>query len=300
VKVGVFTVTSMENDHFQYVLEQFYKGMKTDVNCFITSSPTLVPCDIAIVMGSFKPNRTQPHHVLKQELIDNNIPIVYIESPLLGRSLDTTFPYFRVGLNGILPDEHCFDWKNKPSDRWEKIKSAMNLNVLPWRTTGEYISVVLQLPNDSSLRGANITKWAAQAVNEIRHHSDMDIVIRPHPLRDRYNFKHIDKSIATNNNVYIEDVNVPLKQHLEKCWCSVAYVSGMSVDSLLAGVPTIGCNSGSFVYDLSHDISTVTNPPKPDRAQWLNDLSYVQWSIPEMASGEAWNHIRNHYDKLCI
>ena len=31
-----------------------------------------------------------------------------------------------------------------------------------------------------------------------------------------------------------------------------------------------------------------------DRTQWLHDMSYAQWSLSEIASGEAWQLLKEH------
>ena len=73
------------------------------------------------------------------------------------------------------------------------------------------------------------------------------------------------------------------------------YSSGFGIDSVIRGVPTIAMDTGSFAYSLGNNkISQIENLVRSnDREQWLNKLSYAQWSRKEIKDGRAWAHIKH-------
>ena len=43
----------------------------------------------------------------------------------------------------------------------------------------------------------------------------------------------------------------------------------------------------SLAWDVGNqDLTTINNPIKPDRIQWLNDLAYTEWTLEEIQNGE--------------
>lgn len=80
---------------------------------------------------------------------------------------------------------------------------------------------------------------------------------------------------------------------LKSCNCSITYTSGLAVDSLINGCPTIACNEGNFCYEVSqNDPLGVENIKYFDRSQWINNLSYCQWDLLEIKNGKCWSHIK--------
>ena len=71
--------------------------------------------------------------------------------------------------------------------------------------------------------------------------------------------------------------------YFKSCHCSITYTSGLAVDSLINGCPTIACNDGNFCYEVSqNDPLEVENIKYFDRSQWINNLSYCQWDLLEI------------------
>jgi len=72
----------------------------------------------------------------------------------------------------------------------------------------------------------------------------------------------------------------------------VTFNSNSGVEALLQGVPVLAFDEGSMVWSLcNRSLSDIESPSLPDRAQWLNDLSYAQWTLAEMKEGLAWKHL---------
>ncbi len=89
---------------------------------------------------------------------------------------------------------------------------------------------------------------------------------------------------------------IPLRLDLEKAYCTVAPASAVSIESILAGVPTF-CSDFSPAAPVGNlDLSKINNPFFPDLKlieRWLNHLSYCQFSVEEIEDGTAWNILNN-------
>jgi hypothetical protein len=77
----------------------------------------------------------------------------------------------------------------------------------------------------------------------------------------------------------------PLKDHLSNFDIAIGFRTSALFTAVTEGVPVVSLDSTSSVYNVSsHSIGKVV---RPDRGQWLNDMSYAQWSGLEIQSGEA-------------
>ena len=79
-----------------------------------------------------------------------------------------------------------FNNYGSPNDRWKRIKKEQNIEVKPWRFSGNDILIVLQKKGDSTLNSLyeywpDYGKWV-YAISAMMHdlYPDMNIVIRPH------------------------------------------------------------------------------------------------------------------------
>ena len=53
-----------------------------------------------------------------------------------------------------------------------------------------------------------------------------------------------------------------------------------------------------LAYEVSgHSIKEIKHPIKPNRNQWLYNMSYAEWSLDEMRRGLLWKHIRNNINE---
>lgn len=84
----------------------------------------------------------------------------------------------------------------------------------------------------------------------------------------------------------------PLLDHLRKYSLAIGYRTSALVTAVINGYPTISLDSRCPAYPVSgHDILDIV---RPDRRQWLNNMSYAQWSGKEIASGEALRYVLAH------
>jgi hypothetical protein len=92
----------------------------------------------------------------------------------------------------------------------------------------------------------------------------------------------------------------PAKQDLTDLWdkisCMVTHGSNACVDAMLAGIPTVTLGDGVAAAIGGTQLSQALAPPRPERAQWLANLAYHQYSESEMTAGIAWPVVRRWLD----
>jgi len=287
---------SSNHPKFTHMLQCFAKGINATGDIVSVVCGAYEPCDVAVIFGSCK-NKPDTHHVLKRDIIRRAKHFIVCEAPLLGRGpvkdvLDDQ--WYRVGVNGFLADSGNFNNRMKPGDRWEKIQQALGVHMKPWNTRGRYILVALQIADDASLRGSDISQWAYNVVHTVRNHSTRPIIVRTPQYRRTFNFALLNRLTTEVSDVRFQfgtkDNLIPT---LNECWCTVTYSSGLGIDSIVNGVPSFATDTGSFVYCLGNtDVRYIETPKYADRVQWVYDLSYAQWNIDEIESGEVWRHLR--------
>jgi len=263
-------------------------------------------CDIAVIFGEVKNHKKRASRMrLKSEIIGRHINkgLIVIDTPIITRSYPSGKLFRRVGINGILRDTGDFYNDNMPPERWKKISRQCSVQLKPWNIDGDSILFALQRPFDASLKGVEhirphkYKRWILETCKEIYHYSAKPIVIRPHP-ESRVNI--IEKKWI--DELYFELKNIPrlhwdkevyLTDSLSHAYACVTYNSGSSVDAAILGVPVFCGDSGSFAWDVSSKaIENIVEPSYPDRTQWLNNLSYVEWSLDEMQEGQPWMHLK--------
>ena len=232
-------------------------------------------CDIAIVFSAVV---THPRKRLgcleRKEIYERQgspKKLIAIERGFIKRNL-----YHSVGWNHINRNAD-FCNTEMPSDRSEKL----NIKLQDWRS-GENIVICSQIPWDVNVQNTDHQKWCNQIVKEIRKFSDRTIVFRPHPVKP----KAVDP--PSDTTVSFKD----FQEDLVNAHAVVCYNSNSAVEAVLAGVPAFVSNQSSMAWEVSnHDISDIELPKLFDRAQWINNLAYSQWTVDEMAEGLPLIHL---------
>lgn len=141
----------------------------------------------------------------------------------------------------------------------------------PWRTSG---SKVLILPQ----RGigeqgiAMPSGWALRITDRLREITDRPLVLRPHPGHQR----------------------VPIPLDFRDVWCAVTWGSGAAIKALHAGIPVFhefGRWIGSpGAAPLAGDLEACHTP---DRRELWTRITWAQWKLDEIESGEAFDRLLN-------
>lgn len=296
VKIAVF-LQSANHPRFVKVLHDFADGVKTTGDqVFLTASNAYVSCDVAVFFGSWK-DRDLPHHNIKREIVANAPKFIVLETPLIGRQRVSEVmqdEWYRIGIGGFLRDTGTFDdGSNRLPDRWLDLRKKLDItgSKNSYRGDGEIV-LALQLPGDASLRGASIEQWCVESCKTIRSITDRPICVRLPQLNRAWD--PVLGDLAQLANVRFQRGTFDnLRPTLEKAFCTVTYTSGLAIDSLINGCPTIAMDPGNFAYPISPNcLSQIEDIQLPDLDQWLWNLSHYQWHESEISEGKPWCRLR--------
>lgn len=153
------------------------------------------------------------------------------------------------------------DWCIGAEDRWKR----WGIEPEPWRTAGENV-LLLPQRGIGSLRVRMPPNWEQRTRRRLRKESERKVVIRPHPGRVKL------EPHASFVNVH----------------AAVTWASGAAIKAIVAGIPV--------VYEMPEwiggkaavrGLENLENLFMGDRTQMLRRLSWAQWELGEIASGEA-------------
>lgn len=156
------------------------------------------------------------------------------------------------------PERTCINWLSKGDKVWEwgrRLKARYHPKTKPWKYGNNL--VVLCDYNDDGLQQANLTR------------PHFNVSIRRHPSNLE---QESLASCLANNEVAIGKRSTAL------------------VDAAIHGLAVITYDHLSPVYPVAGRLRDIR---RPDRSGWLRDLSWHNWTINEIKSGETWQHLRS-------
>ena len=161
----------------------------------------------------------------------------------------------------------------------------LNLQLKPWHTTGDDIVVALQRDDSEQWAGQPpVEKWLKQTVNQLRQVTQRSIVIRSHPRREVVVLPGcvIDKPLSMPNTYDDFDFD----RVLNNAWAVVNWNSGPGSQAVMSGVPAFVGRDSLAAPVANLDWSQIETPARPDRSEWLINLSHTEWTCDELATGK--------------
>lgn len=152
-----------------------------------------------------------------------------------------------------------------------------------WRGgSGRYVLIVGQVPGDASLGGRDLygDLWYAQQARAAARYG-VPVYFRPHPLGAARG--------APQQILGADTLNGSLAEALAGAALVVTYNSNTGVESLLAGIPTVVADPGGMGWPIAlHALPATLDVSEPEgRAAWAYALAWRQWTLAEIAGGEA-------------
>ena len=188
---------------------------------------------------------------------------------------------WKVGINGINRDAYF-----GPTGMDDLRVHNLGLKLKPWRTDGEYILICGQ--HDKSLQWRNMPRmsnWVMSIIEEIQTYTDMPIVFRPHPRCRLEAIEHQYQNVYRVDPIKIENSYDDFNLSFKDCHAVVNWSSNPGIQAVIAGVPVF-TGPSSLAYPVANkELSTIANPLKPDRTQWLNDYAWTEYTIDEISQG---------------
>ncbi len=298
MKVAIYlaAVPKNKNEVKLAVLRRFGDGVsKAGDTVEIVTENKLVNSDVAVMQGFVHQDISSPHLLLRRRILDNNQNSLVIDSNLFQfANPDLQNYYLRYSLNGIFPTTGFYFDNKIDTSRWEKISKRLNSPMKDYRKAGNHILICLQRVDGWSMCGNNVQQWLNQTVAKIRQFSNRPIVVRKHPGDRRQN------SLVFSNQ-YTVSTNPSLLDDLKNCWAMVTYNSSPGIAALINGIPVFVTDpvpQQSQTWPICNtDIAQIENPVLGDRSDWIHRISQSHWNDEEVASGEAWQFLR---ERLCI
>ncbi len=160
--------------------------------------------------------------------------------------------YFRVVYNNLIHDGKG----NYPEDRLKKLK----LNFLEQKKYGN--KIILSEPSDTMKKIYNAHNWVHETKEIIKKFSDREIIV---------------------HNKFSEK---PLDELLKNAWSFVSLQSTAGFKAMINGIPAY------FTEQSLKKINRIEEIENPTiNYKIFSNLAYGQWTLKEIASGEAWETI---------
>lgn len=171
----------------------------------------------------------------------------------------------------------------RPADNGERFEQHYGAMLKPWgHQGGSHLLLVGQVPGDAALHGLDMEKWAQQVTDDALSRG-YSVIYRPHPkviMRDRF---------CPVGALYSPR---PLEVDLAEALSVVTWSSTTAVEAVLAGIPVVAMDEGSMAWPIAgHNLDQLDR--RHDRFEWCNEMAWKQWSLEEVESGVAWDHLRS-------
>lgn len=150
----------------------------------------------------------------------------------------------------------------------KRTEPRFELVAKPWCRAGGYVLVLGQTPSDRAVP-QNYPDILRSVVEKLGD----DVVYRKHPNCG------LDLSgVRTHTGT--------LAEALAGAAVAITYSSNSAVEAVLAGVPTICLDRGCVAWPVcGHELGEIVTP---DRTEWLIEMTWRNWALDEIASGEMW------------
>jgi hypothetical protein len=236
--------------------------------------------------------------IIINSLIEKNIPRIFVDSNILGYA-NPNHKWHRYSLNSVYPDDGIYFFGELDKTKWDTYSKFHNVELKPWRNTGNHILIFCQRPKGWNLFGINQERWLDKTMTKIRKHSDRPIIVRMHP-GDGSRFKQIEVLNQKYGNSIIISQNQNITDDLKNCWCTVGYNSTPNVVSTIEGIPSIITDPiHSWGQGISGEkLNTIEDPIMPDREEWIHRIANIHWSDEEIYSGKLWSMIKNYISSV--
>jgi len=283
------------------ILDNFLQGVKNSGDIAIAQKDfNIVDADVALIQGFVHEHgKSAPHLKLRKNVLDyqksrGKKSLVVDSNLFLYADKGNSKRYLRYSFDGVFPTTGYYFDKRIDPDRWNKISSNLDINLKPWRTSGDNVLICLQRNGGWSMRGLEVQEWLDKVIVEIRKHSrKRHIVVRLHPgdkkMPRMIRINHKNVSLSSRQNI-LED--------LQNAWATVVYNSSPAVASAIEGVPvfiTDPLPQHSQAADVANfDLGKLEDPVMPNREQWVSRLAMCHWNFAELKSGEAWSFFREN------
>lgn len=230
--------------------------------------------DMAVIWSMVWSGRMRANQAIWQEFRNTHRPVLVVEVGLLNRGRT-----WKLGINGT-GNTANFGYGELDTNRADRL----GVKLQPWTNSGSDIVIATQRADSEQWAGQPpLNQWLIDVVENLRRHTDRHIRIRPHPrfpviVPQGCSVDRPLKILSTYDNFNFE-------QQLSNVWAVVNWNSGPGSQAIIAGVPAFVGPTSLAAGVGNTEWSQIESPNRPDRSQWLNQLSHTEWTTEEIATG---------------
>jgi hypothetical protein len=226
-------------------------------------------------------------------------PQVFVDSNILQYSR-REHEWHRYSLNSVYPTYGIYFFDDLDRDKWARYAAWHRASIQPWRkgSNGQHILIFCQRPKGWNMFGNDQDHWLEKTIDKIRKiDQKRPIRVRMHP-GDGSKQKQIDKiekRYGKTSGVTVS-TTPEIRDDLANCWCTVGYNSTPNVVAAIEGVPAyVEDPQHSWAADVAFtDLSMISDPPMPDRSEWIHKIANIHWSNEEVKTGQLWSAIKKY------
>ncbi|MFA6204492.1 MAG: hypothetical protein WC710_15040 [Gallionella sp.] len=210
-------------------------------------------------------NRYGQYHDIAKRFEQGGGTVIVAENGYLGKD-ETGNQLYALAIGG---HNGSGQWNTGGPERF----AALGVELQDWRSEGKHILVC---PNRSFGRPDIIMPcdWTREVCEKIKRYTSREIRVRQHPA--------------------VIKPKAPLADDLAGAWAVVIWGSSAGVHALVAGVPVFQesphwiCASAA-----SNNLAMIENPAMDHhrRLTALQKLAWAQWSLKEIETGAAFDHL---------
>ena len=254
------------------------------VRVHVETQNTYTPAKLAVILGWASPEQHTPNIKLRAHIIQQQQQLgnhtMCIDANCF-KFADSDSLYLRYSIGSPFYDTGNYANENSDSDRWNQLSKDLAVGVHAWRSTGNYILLLMQRDGGFTMKGLHPLAWAEQKIKLIQQHTDMPIVLRPHPGKVSDPTPLVRPGVTVSNSIHRS-----LLKDLKHAAGAFVFNSSSGVAAILHGVPLWVDDSSSVCWQVANtNANTLHNPVMLDRTQWLNDLSACHWTDAESRQG---------------
>jgi len=250
----------------------------------VETQNTYIPAKLAVMLGWSSPEQHTPNIKLRAHIIQQQQQLgnhtMCIDANCF-KFADNNSLYLRYSIGSPFYDTGNYANKNSDSSRWNQLSTDLGVGLHDWRSTGNYILLLLQREGGFTMKGLQPLTWAEQKIKIIQQHTSMPIVLRPHPGKISDATSLIQSGVTVSN-----PTQRSLLKDLKHAAGAFVFNSSSGVAAILYGIPLWADDPSSVCWQVANtDAGTIHNPVMLDRTQWLNDLSACHWTDEESRQG---------------
>jgi hypothetical protein len=232
-----------------------------------TDAAAMAECDALACWGWRRAKRLR--------VMSKGKPVLVVERGYVG----DRFQWTSLGWNG-LNRRAVFPKPRMPGDA-RTAELCEILNMPPWQPKPDGYALILgQVQSDQACQNVNLG-YQYRAWAQFLWQRGIEVKFRPHPM-GRGQACPFPRAMFTRGT---------LAEDLAGAAFSISWNSNSSVDSVLAGVPSVTFDEGAMAWEVtSHSLQEPVT--MPSRTEWAAQLAWCQWQPSELADGSAWKAVR--------